>query len=134
MQPKRPLLPELYALRDQPEAGPICRPWHGLVAKALRKLADTLFELSAARERLRLIGGPGTDLAVARPGGEIGVRFRVADQFYDTFDTDLTIQRLPQKAQRRIWINEQFRGFSALEIGVKYKSSLIDLLQQYQTN
>src|SRR6516162_2326732 len=134
MQPKGPLLPELYTLRDQAKAGPIWRPRHGLVAKTLRKLAHTSFELGAARERLRLIGCPGADLAVARPGGEIGVCLRVADQFYDTFDTDLTIQRLPQKAQRRMGISEQFRGFSALEIGVKYKSSLIDLLQQYQAN
>src|ERR1700747_1834646 len=98
MQPKGPLLPELYALRDQPEAGPIWRPRDGLVAKALRKLAHTSFELGAARERLRLIGGPGADLAIARSRREIGVRLRVVDQFYDTFDAHLAIQRFPQKA------------------------------------
>src|SRR5215469_11083078 len=73
MQPKRSLLPELDARRQDPKAGPVNRPRHRRFAKSARIVVDALFELGAARQRLRLIRGPGADLAVARPAGKIGV-------------------------------------------------------------
>ena len=80
MQPKRPFLPEFYALRHDPKAGPMRRARHRAFGKAARKLLHPPLELGAAGERLRLVRGPGADLTVARPAGEIGVGLLVADQ------------------------------------------------------
>src|SRR5919108_2050579 len=54
MQPKRPLLPELYTLRHNAKAGPRWRPGHLRLSKAARKLLDPPLQLGAAGERLRL--------------------------------------------------------------------------------
>src|SRR6516225_561122 len=131
MQPKRPLLPELYALRDHPKAGPVWRPRYLGRAKAALELVDPPLKLGAAGERARLVRSPGADLTVARPAGEIGIRGLVVDLFDGPFDANLSVERLPQKAQRGIRIGKQLRRFSALEVGVEYKSALIEPLQQH---
>ncbi len=74
MQPKRPLLPELDPLGRDAEARPVGRPRHDrLVGILPGELGKAPFERLAAVERPRLVGGPGADLAVARPRREIGV-------------------------------------------------------------
>src|SRR5205823_1594951 len=119
MQPKRPLLPELYAPGYDPEAGPICRARYCTLAKAARIRLNPPLELGAVFERARLVRGPGADLAVVRTAGEIGVGFVVRDPLDRTFDTNLPVQRLPQKAQRGFGVGDQLCRFPALEIGVE---------------
>src|SRR5437870_4290003 len=107
MQPERPLLPEFYMMRHDPEPGPICRARYCTLAKAARILFNSALELGAAAERARLVRGPGANLAVARPAGEIGVGFVVRDRLDRTFDAHLPVDRLPQQAQRGVGIGAQ---------------------------
>src|SRR5437764_12782718 len=100
MQPKRLFLPEFYALRHDPKAGPMRRTRHCAFGNAPRKLLHAPFELGAADERLRLIRGPGADLTVARPAGEIGVSLLVGDQFDRTVRAALHVQGLADATQR----------------------------------
>src|SRR5690348_14941781 len=104
MQPKWPFLPEFDSLRGDPKPGPVLRPRHIALAKMPGKLVDPPLELGAAGEGSRLVRGPGADLAVPRPAGEIGVRLRVVDRFDNALDAHLPVQRLPQKAQCRVRI------------------------------
>src|SRR5262252_1507185 len=117
MQPKRPLLPELYTLRYHPEPRPVWRPRHRFFAKAARTFLYPSFKFGAAGERLRLVGRPGPDLAVARPARKIRVRFVIAHEFDDPLDPDLAVQRFPHEAQRGVRVGEQLLRLSAVEIG-----------------
>src|SRR5437899_1406779 len=126
MQPKRPFLPELDALRHDAEARPKRRPRHLGLAKAAGKLLDPALEHAAAGERARLVRGPGADLTVARPAGEIGVRLVIRDLFDGALDANLSVQRLPQKAERGTRVAEQLRRFSAFEIGVEDEPALVE--------
>ncbi len=46
---------------------------------------------------LRLLAGPGADLRLLGPGGEIGVGLGVGHRRHVAADADLTAQRLPVK-------------------------------------
>src|SRR5262249_18240205 len=131
MQPKGPFLPEFYALREHCETGPVSRSRYRRVTETMRKLVHQPLERGSAGERLRLLRRPGTNLTVARSGSEIGIRLLVCDEFGDTLDTNLAVQRLPQKAQGGMRIGEQLPRFSAFEVGVKDKPALIEALQQH---
>jgi hypothetical protein len=91
MQPKRPFLPELNALRHYPKAGPEWRSRHLGLAKAHGKLIHPALKLRASGERLRLIRSPGPDLTVTRPSDEIGIGLFVLDQLDYTLDTRLPV-------------------------------------------
>src|SRR5580700_495775 len=134
VQAKRALLPELDPIRPHPEPGPIVRPRHhrqfGVLLGDARKAS---FEFAWVGERPRLVRGPGADLAVARPRGEIGVGLVIGDERDDAFDADLPLQRFPVKAQRCMRVRGQLLGLAALEIGVKYEAPRIRPLQQHRT-
>src|SRR5271157_6473387 len=74
VQSRGALLPEFDPLRNHTKAGPVGRSGHLVRAEAIGKILDPTLEFGTAFERTRLIRGPGADLAVARPRGEIGVR------------------------------------------------------------
>src|SRR6267143_629941 len=130
MQPERPLLPEFYMPRHDPEPGPGRRARYPTLPEAIRKRRDPALELGAAAERARLLRGPGADLAVARPAGKIRIGLAVRDPLDRTFDANLPVHRLPEKAQRGIGVGEQLDRLAALEIGVEDKPALIEPLQQ----
>ena len=91
MQPERPFLPEFDMFRAHAKAGPV-RPAAAprpAPAYCRANSAKRCFELGAAGERPRLVGGPGADLAVARPAGEIGVGLGGGDRL------DLRPRRAP---------------------------------------
>src|SRR6516164_3513507 len=124
MQPKRPLLPEFYLLRYDTKAGPVGGPRHLALGKPARILAESLLKVGAASKESRLVGGPGADLAVPRPGGEVGVGLFVFDQLDQALDANLRIQRLPHEAHRGAGVGEQFLRLAALEVCVEDKSAL----------
>ena len=91
MQAKRPLLPEFYALRHDPEARPVGGARHCTPSEAVSKHFYPTFEVVAALQGTRLVRRPGADLAVARPGCEICVGFVVADRFDCAFYPNLPV-------------------------------------------
>src|SRR5689334_25348021 len=73
VQAERAVVPELDAQRRDAPAAPARRARH-LAKEVLRgDLGDRLLEREAALQRLRLLAGPGAELGLPRPGGEIGV-------------------------------------------------------------
>src|SRR5271166_6642430 len=130
VQPKRPLLPKLYALRHNPEARPISRTRYCTRFEAAGKLFDPALELGVAPERARLVRGPSAELAVAWAAGEIDIRLVVPDRFDRTLVANLPVQRFPQKTERGIGVGEQLGRLLALEIGVEGKPARIEPLQQ----
>src|ERR1700676_2693759 len=103
MQPKRPLLPELDPPRGYPEPRPRRRPrYDGPLGILPGERLKALFERRTARERPRLVGRPGADLAVAQPGREIGIGLLLGNRRDHTLDADLPGQGFPVKAQRRV--------------------------------
>ena len=120
MQPERPLLPELEPLRPHAKARPVRRPRHAAPPAYLsRNSAKRASSSARLGERARLVRGPGADLAVARPAGEIGVGLRRGGRRDRALDADLAAQRLPVKAQRRARVGGQLLGLAAFEVGVE---------------
>src|SRR4029077_18418254 len=124
MQPGRPLLPEFYMMRHDPEPRPVRRTWHAAFLEAMRKRLPPPLELGAALERARLVRGPGANLAVARAASKIRIGLVVRDPLDRAFDANLPVHRLPQKAQRGIGVGEQLRRLPARKIGVEDESVL----------
>src|SRR5260370_27421352 len=110
----RPFLPEFDPRWAHPEAGPIRRPrYRGALGILPAEHREAAFQRLAAVERPRLVGGPGADPAVARPGREIGVGLAVGDRCSRALDANLSAQRLPVKAQRRPRVGEQLLRLAA---------------------
>src|SRR5271169_517973 len=126
VQPRGALLPEFDASGNYAKAGPIGRSRHLVRAEAIGKILDPTLEFGTAFERTRLIRGPGADLAVARPRGEIGVRLVGCHRLDRPFDPYLSAQRFPQKAQRGLRVAEQLCRFAAFEIGVEDKTAPVE--------
>ena len=84
------------------EARPVRRPRHA-GERIFRGIArDFLFEREAALERPRLVRGPGADLAVLGPRGEIGIGLGVAHRHHGAAHANLAPQRFPVEAQGRL--------------------------------
>src|SRR5882672_12076135 len=124
VQPKRPFLPELDPCRLEPKAGPVRRPWHrALLGKLPGVRRETALQHLAVGQRLGLVGGPGADLAVARPAREIGLRLLLGNRHDSALDPDLPRQRLPVEAQRRPRVGVELVRFAALQVGVEDKAA-----------
>src|SRR5260370_31436250 len=116
----RPFLPEFDPRWAHPEAGPIRRPrYRGALGILPAEHREAAFQRLAAVERPRLIGGPGADPAVARPGSEIGVGLAVGDRRRPALDADLPAQRLPVKAQLGPRFREQLFGLAPFAVGIQ---------------
>src|SRR3546814_5914812 len=74
MHAERAVGPEFDRYGRDAESRPVWRARHGADHMLCRGLGDSGFERKAAFQRARLRRGPGADLAVARPRGEIGDR------------------------------------------------------------
>src|SRR4029453_12333055 len=59
---------------------PLRRPRDLAIGELRLELRHSLIELLARRERAALLGGPGTELRVARPGGEVGVGLLIRER------------------------------------------------------
>src|SRR5262249_32162764 len=87
----RPAVPELDLERYRPVALPIGWPRH-IISGKLRLVAfDRLFERRTARERPRLLRGPGADTTLVRARGEIGVGVGLAHHFDRSADPHLAM-------------------------------------------
>src|SRR3954469_5242798 len=92
VQPERPVVPELEAGGRYSPAAPARRPRHVADDVSGGDFGDRLLEGKAAFQRLRLLAGPGADLRLLRPGGEIGAGFFRRHSRHVAADADLTAQ------------------------------------------
>src|SRR2546430_6927970 len=97
VQAERAVGPEFETLWLDAPAAPPLRARHFADHVFGGDLGDRLLEGKAALQRLRLLAGPGADLRLLRPRGEIGVGFLIAHRRHVATDADLTAQRLPVK-------------------------------------
>ena len=97
VQAERAIMPEFEPQRRNPPAAPARRPRHVADQVFGRDLGDRLFERKTALQGLRLLAGPGAELGLLRPGGEIGVGLGLGDRRHVAADADLPAQRLPVK-------------------------------------
>src|SRR5690606_9261652 len=123
-------LPELDAVGDEAEAGPVGRARDGLALELLLELAQALHQLLAAREGLALARGPGAELASARAGGEVGVGLLVGDELDRALHAHLLLQPAPVKAKGGPRTNEEVAGLAALQVGVEDEAPPVDVLEQ----
>src|SRR5947209_20277102 len=95
------LVPELDALRYQPEARPVRRPRHRTIREARLDLAQPLVECARVLHRLALPRRPRAELAASRARREVRVRLLGAHRLGLTLDPHLALERLPVEAHRR---------------------------------
>src|ERR1700742_5191312 len=72
VQAERAVVPEFEAGRLDAPSAPAWRPRHLADDVFGGDFGDRLLEGKPALQRLRLFAGPGADLGLLRPGGEIG--------------------------------------------------------------
>src|SRR5262245_18671862 len=89
VQPTWHSAPELDSIRNDAEAGPEGRTRYRAAGESLGRLGDARVQLVGGRQRATLARGPSADLAAARTGGEIGVRFRRVHRLRLAFDAHL---------------------------------------------
>src|ERR1700738_3096847 len=97
VQSKGPIVPEFETYWCDPPPAPPRRPRHLADEVIGGDLGNRLLERESAFQRLRLLAGPGADLGLLRPGGEIGVGLGVAHGRHIAADPDLPAHRLPGK-------------------------------------
>src|SRR5690348_773567 len=94
-------IPELDHVRRHPIAAPVRRARNLAVLEFLFTLLDARFQQLAIRQRAGLLGSPCAELAQARTGREINIRFLLAQLFRAALDTHLggRLQMLPVQRQ-----------------------------------
>ena len=119
MQPEGPVLPELDALRNDPVARPVRRPRDRAQVELRRILGDARLEFETADQRLRLLRGPGADLADPRARSEVCIRLLVVDPLDPSFHAHLPAQRLPVEAERGAGVGGELMSLAAAQVGVE---------------
>src|SRR5919106_4567126 len=79
VQPVQAALPELHAVRSDPIPTPERRSGHVLPGILGVEAREALQELVTGGQFAALARGPGPEPGLARPRGEVGVGFLVAD-------------------------------------------------------
>ena len=126
-------LPELPRRRHQTVTSPMGWSWDLALAKARGHLGK-LFEQSCPTIDHPALGGrPRAQLAVARSGRKIGVRFFITDWRYRTGYGDLPVQLVPGKQHRSLRKDLQSGGLTTFIVGVEHQTPLINTLHQHHT-
>src|SRR5690606_3030575 len=127
-------VPELERARHDPEPAPARRSRHLATLEARLYLRQGGIERLARRQRGRLFGRPGAELAHARAAGEIGIGLGIVHQaglaFHPYLDPCLA-QVPPQKQQRRLRIAAQVAPLGAVQVGVEDEPARVERLQQH---
>src|SRR3954470_18967730 len=110
MQAMRAVRPELHPLRLHSIAAPTRRSRHVLAVEAAGEILEPLLKRRAGIERSRLVRSPGPEVGIARPAGEIGIGFGVADGVDGTFYAHLPPQRLPMEEQGGMRVRGNLRA------------------------
>src|SRR6266480_813111 len=92
VEPELATLPELDRVGDQPVSTPVRRPGDRTLPEAGGRFRDPLLEFTAIAQYRALRRRPGTDLRLARPGREVGVRLLVVDPANVPAHADLPIE------------------------------------------
>ncbi len=130
MQTIGPTLPELNGTRRETVSSPIGRQ-RDLSSFIFRhQLLKPAFQHLSTGNHLTLPGGKSTDLAFPGAGSEIGFRFLSGNLANRSRDADLSFQLAPVKNQRCVCILGQFRTLAAFVVGIKHKTTLIEILEQ----
>src|SRR5436309_7853690 len=79
VEPELATLPELDRVGNQPVSTPVRWPGNRAVPEAGGRFRDPLLELAPIAQHQALRRRPGSDLRLARPRGEVGVRLFVVD-------------------------------------------------------
>src|SRR5436309_2884283 len=101
MEPMWTVTPEFDSVGHDAVAAPMRRPPDVGAFKPPPHLFEAQLERLSAVERPRLIRGPGAELRIPCPRGEIGVGLSVGHALHGALDTHLPPQRLPVEEQRR---------------------------------
>src|SRR6185503_12096142 len=97
MQAVGAALPELDLERDDAIAAPVWGAGDLALAVGVFDLSEAAVEIAAAGDDGALARGPGADLAAARAGGEVGVRFLLGRLHYRTLDAHLAFEGGPEE-------------------------------------
>ena len=123
-------LPEFDGFRDDAESAP--EVWLGD-----RTLGEALFELFVAGQEVvaggdfgALVRDPGADAASAGTTVEVGRGFLDGEFFNRANDFDLALEVNPGKEEGGARIGGEVLAFAAGVVGEKYKSAIIQILQQ----
>lgn len=79
---------------------------------------------------MRLVRDPGTDLGLARAGGEISQGFGGGDFFCGTMDDDLSFKSDPGEKHGYQRVGGDVGGFAAFVVGKEGESGLIECLEE----
>src|SRR5207245_11552224 len=127
-----PVPPELDGKGRHPVAGPVRWPRYRISLVAAFELREPALQLFPRAQRRALIGCPGGELREARPGREVCVRFRVADQRRLPFEADLGLEIRPPARARHVGVRVDVPSFERVGVCVEYATLRVDLLQQHE--
>src|SRR3979490_2854212 len=90
-----------------------------------------LLQRETALERSRLVRRPGTDLAAAGAGGEIGIGLLRSQSAHLPAAPPLATQRLPVKQQRRLGLCPQVLDLATESLSVAVVAIAVKALQEH---
>lgn len=125
MKSARATLPELDLLMPHEIAAPMRRPRY-LIGKSSFNLSHHCFERRPAGKGARLLTGPGTDLAIAWPGGEISIGLGIRQMLNLTNNANLPLKIVPDQAEARPLGGIESTAFITQAVGEKGEASVIE--------
>ncbi len=130
VQPALPALPELDRDGREAVAAPVRGRRDRIVAEAGRHLGHHRVQHLARLDHLRLRRGPGAELRLARPGGEVGLGLLPPDPGHWAGQAHLPLVGQPHERGGRVRVGVQFAALRGVVVGVEDDAALVDFLGQ----
>src|SRR6185436_7646334 len=130
VQATRLALPEFDPVGHDPESRPELRPRHIPSGEFFLIFGHPLVERCGSLDRPALPGSPGANLAATFTSREVGIRFTICNFRNTSFDSNLSVQRRPVKAERGFRLRQQLAALSPFVIRVENETALVDPLEQ----
>src|SRR5690606_27088941 len=127
----RPPLPKFDAIGLDAEPSPVVRPRDLRRVRIVRlDLVEMLLEPGAVRDRLALWRGEGSNLAAARPGVKVLVRFFRWKLVRDAGPTDLTLEGWPVEQHLDVRIGRDLPPLLAFVVGEEDDAPFVEALHE----
>ncbi len=123
-------LPEFDEGGFDSEATPVGRAGDFLVLVLAFEFFEAVIEDVAVRDRLALVGCPGSEATIVGAAVEVLVGFFGADFFGNALDADLAFEFVPEEGEGGVGICYQLLAFVAVVVGEEGKATRIYVFKQ----
>src|SRR6266550_69237 len=127
-------LPEFDPFRMNAKPRPELRTRDFFSVELLLVPSDPLIERGWRFQRLALPRSPGANLTETLAGSEVSIGFLIRNFRHRSLDSDLNVDGRPVEAKRRLGMQKEVAALSALVIGVKDETALVEPLKQHDSH